>query len=242
MIGAAHKPQVIPARPTGPSSRRANATRRRVGGEHRYLPLGRRDLDAVAAGRPQVERRPPRRPRRAATARPRLGAGSASRIPPGPSPNSAVSPEQPRSSTRSRSASIADARPAIAISASAAARPPSLTSWAARTSPAADPLADEGERARDRARSRSPGSPSASSPRSFASSDPASEGANGPTRTMRSPSLGPRPRDGRRVGQLADHADDGSRVDRARARSRCRARRCRRPPGPRAPCTPRRGR
>src|SRR3954471_19997967 len=64
-----------------------------------------------------------------------FGSPAASTIPPGPSPKRLVSPEPPRSSTSGSRSTSMPTRAAIAISASAQARPPSLTSCAALTRP-----------------------------------------------------------------------------------------------------------
>ena len=197
---------------------------------------------ASARHRGRRERRPRsrarrRRPRRAATApgmrvdAPRAGPGHDA--PPGPSPNRAVSG---RPSARAAQVHLgAERRPRCSTRrARRPGRPRRCRArWRARP------------RARRRAAPRAPracaevdrGQP-VRQPRRAASRarEPASAGANGPTSAIAWPSLGEADAGhARRVGQLADHAHDRRRVDRARRRPRCRARRCRPPPARRAP-------
>ena len=79
-------------------------------------------------------------------------------------------------------------RRAIAHSASAQASPPSLTSWAATTTPARTESRTSSIASRT-APIDAPGSPRSRSPRSLASSEPAIDGAKGPTRAIASPSV-----------------------------------------------------
>ena len=98
-------------------------------------------------------------------------------------------------------------------SASAQARPPSRDVVGGGEFPSAHAVADGSSAARTAA-SVKVGKPAGDWPRSFASSDPASDGANGPTKRDCLALWNAMP--AAAVGQLADHADDRSRVDRAR--------------------------
>ena len=104
-------------------------------------------------------------------------------------------------------------------SASAIASPPSATSCAERSAPERTPWRTAACSARSSPRSACGSSPAIGSPRSLASSEPAAAGAQpAAISAIASPSAGEaEPARAGRVGQLADHADDRRRVDRAAA-------------------------
>ena len=143
--------------------------------------------------------------------------GPETRTPPGPSPKMASStrPSSPSRASSGARSTRAPMPPAMQHSASAKARPPSAMSWAAEA--AAGAVRRSSSRCRASSSRSTSGSPSARPPRSLASSEPASDGRNGPSSAIASPSAPNPSRGPLRVRQLADHADDRRRVDRPAA-------------------------
>ena len=199
--------------PGAPGQASARRPRRRSSGTETSR-LGRRDLQPVAPRLPQPEHIHPCARRSLAERVELRGRRLRAGTPQAPRRTGPFRPSSRAARSADRGRRRAPTPPAIAISARAQARPPSLMSWAARAAPSRTSSRTSAS-ARATGSIAFSGSPSPSSPRSFASSEPASEGAKGPTSAISSPSRRSEPTASSAVGQLADHADDRGRVDRS---------------------------
>ena len=156
---------------------------------------------------------------------------------PGPSPKSAVSPEQPRSSTKGSRSITAPTSPAIAISASATARPAVADVVRGSHHTLANQLADQCRASRRPGRSRSAAGPVRAPPaasRAQSRRAMAQRARPAPDRRSR-PAPIPRRRRGRAAPRPCRRPASGRS---GRARSRCTGRRCPRRRVCRDACTP----